>query len=156
SRWRPPSSRAERFETTMSRIVRYLIPVALLAALTGCKDNGPDLTPVAISIAPVVGGPTLISGMTVPLTAMVSNSGGSQPTGQVIQWTSSRPTIASVSTAGNVPAIHTGTAQITAAVGALRSFPVAITVTPGAPSQVGVRTQPAGGASGLPLTTQPV
>jgi hypothetical protein len=126
----------------------------LVGVFARCRDQSPDVTPAAIVIASAA--PTLVSGATMTLSATVSNAGGGALQGQTIAWSSSDATIATVSPAGEVTAARAGEARITASVGLIHSSPTAITVTPGAASQLAIRTQPLGASSGAALTTQPV
>ena len=134
---------------------RYFAGLVAVVALTHCRDAGPDVTPATVVIPPVVSA-TLVSGTSISLTAVVSNAGGGVLTGQLVEWLSADPNIAAVSSAGVVTAIHTGEAQITATIGAVRSLPITLTVTPGAATRLAIRTQPTGAASGVPLATQPI
>ncbi|HEY2851181.1 MAG TPA: Ig-like domain-containing protein, partial [Gemmatimonadaceae bacterium] len=139
----------------MPRLAPHLLALALIAATSGCKDQGPDRAPAQVTISSPPG-TTITSGTTVTLTASVTNAAGTVLSGNTAEWTSTDATIASVTSTGVVTAIHAGSAQITATVGTVHSLPITLTVTPGAAAQLALRTQPAGGVSALPLTTQPV
>ena len=138
----------------MLRIRRYLAPLVVLASLHACTEPGPDVSPATVVVA-VAGLKTIASGQAIALTAVIKNSAGVLLTDQAVSWSSSDPTIVSM-VGGLATGVHVGDAQVTATVGTLKSASVTITVTPGAATQLFVRTQPAGGASGSPLATQPV
>src|SRR5262249_52949231 len=138
-----------------ARVARYLAPIALALGLTYCKDQGPDITPASVALTPSAA-TSIPSGTTLPLTAAVFNAGGGAINQQTLTWSSSDRSIADVSASGVVTGIHTGTAQITATAGTVQSPSVVVTVTPGAASQLAIRAQPAGAASGAALATQPV
>jgi hypothetical protein len=135
-------------------VARTLVPVVLLFAATTCKDMGPDRKPASVAIA-TTATTTLTAGSTVTLIATVENAGGQTLSGDWVEWLSNNPDVATVATGGVVAAHHAGTAMITASVGTIHSAPITVTVTPGAPTQLAVRIQPFGGASGVALTTQP-
>lgn len=131
------------------------ICLLFLAASCGGSGSTPpvDNTPAAIAISPPAS-LTLTSGATSPLTAAVTTREGRPVSGAVVVWSSSDPTVASV-TNGLVTAIRVGTATITATNTTLRAT-VAVTVIAGAASQLALRTQPGGSALGSPLVPQPV
>jgi hypothetical protein len=97
---------------------------------------------------------SLASGSTTTVTASVFTSDGRQLSGQAITWASSNAPVARV-TDGTITGALVGTAGITASVGSVSSTPLNVTVTPGAPAQLTVRTQPAGARVALPFATQP-
>jgi hypothetical protein len=124
----------------------------------GSNNIGPT-TPVDNSVGRVDISPTgavaLASGATSTLSATAFTK-SNQPLGASgITWASSNDAIASVS-GGVVTAKLIGIATITASSGSVSSAGVTVTVSPGAASQLGVKTQPAGAASAATMTTQPV
>ncbi len=131
---------------------RWMV-VPLLWACGGGDSTAPDVAPtVTISSA---AGATVMSGATLSLSASATNRRGAAVSNPVVTWTSSASTIASVSSIGVVTGATVGTATISAAYdGATATF--AVTVTPGVPARLAVRTQPQGAASGIAFTTQPV
>jgi hypothetical protein len=146
-----------------TRLSRALAAVALGAVFVACGGGGdsgttppppPDNTPNRITLS-VTGPLTLASGGTTTVTASVLTRDGRTLTGQTIAWTSSDANVARV-TDGTITAVLVGTANITAAVGAVTSAPLAITTTPGTPTQLTIRTQPGGARVAIPLQTQPV
>lgn len=139
----------------MRRVVSCLGIALLGLAVARCHDQSPDVTPATVTITPV-GSTSILSGATLQLTASVFNAGGDPLNGDVVDWVSADPAIATITPAGVVTGVHTGQTAVTAMLGALQSDPVTVTVSPGAPSQLGIRTQPAGGASGIVLSTQPI
>ena len=137
-----------------------VLSIALVAACGG-GGEGPDNTPASISLTPA-GGVSVQSGATTTIAARVLNRGGSPVTGVSVTWSSGDPSVATV-VGGVVTGARVGTATITAstgATGATGATPitatVGVTVTPGAATQLGMRTQPIGAQIGTPLSTQPV
>jgi hypothetical protein len=98
----------------------------------------------------------MVSGTTLSLTATVTNKRGIPLTNQPVTWSSSDETVASVSSAGVVTGIKVGSAIIRAAAGTITSSGTSLTVTPGAATALGLRTQPSDGQSGIVLRAQPV
>jgi hypothetical protein len=122
------------------------LPVlALFAMVLGVACSEPthvNDTPVSLTLSPSTS--TLDAGKTLQLAAAVMNSDAQPLTAQAVVYTSSAPSIASVSTSGLVTSVGpTGTATITAILGAL-SASASVTVTPGAAARVTkVGTDPA-------------
>ncbi len=113
----------------------------------------PDQTPASIVLAPP--GPlALASGASTTIAATVRASDGHVVTTAPVSFTTSDASIAFVS-ASAVTAVHVGTATITATSGSA-SASLAVTVSPGAAVQLGIRTAPMGSTVGSPLATQPV
>lgn len=100
------------------------------------------------------GAAAVASGSTVQLSATPISSTGSAMQGAVT-WSSSNEQVASVSN-GLVTARLVGSSNITASFGSVTSTPLVVTVTPGAPARLSIRTQPAGAAARIDFTTQPV
>ncbi len=97
----------------------------------------------------------VVSGATVTLTATAFAKDGRSLGGSGLSWASSNDAVASVA-GGVVTGRLVGTAIVTATSGSIVSTGVSVTVTAGAPAQLGVRTQPGGASSGAALVTQPV
>ena len=113
----------------------------------------PDDTPASVTLAPP--GPiALVSGAVTTIVPTVRAADGHVVGAATVAFGSSDATVASVS-AGVITAAKAGSATITATSGSA-SASVIVTVSAGAPAALAVRTQPAGGAVGIPLTTQPV
>lgn len=93
----------------------------LLVTLTSCGVDStlqPNPTPVPTTVTVSPGTSMLDAvGATVQLSAVVQDQNGSPISGQALTWTSSAPTVASVSTAGLVTAVGKGTTSIMAAAG---------------------------------------
>lgn len=110
--------------------------------------------PVAtVTVSPGTG--TIVAGQTLPLTATPKDAGGNPLSGRAVAWTTSDPTVATVSGVGTVTGFGAGTATITAtsegksasAVVTVTQAPVAtVTVAPGA------STLSVGQAAGLSAT----
>ena len=129
---------------------------ALLTALACGGETPvvpPDVTPAAVVVAPSAQA-SLASGQTLTLTAVVQNKGG-QPLTAAAAWSSSDPTVATVS-AGLVTAVKTGSATITAAAGSVVSSAVQVTVTPGPVAALALRAQPANALIRQRFGVQPV
>jgi hypothetical protein len=132
-----------------------LLGVALVGA-ADCKETGPDMTPVVVIINAPAGVVVVTAGVTANISATVANSIGDPVTGQTVTWTSTDQNVATVSSAGLVTGVHVGQTAVIAHVGTISSQPLSVVVTPGAPTKLVIRTQPANAASGAPLATQPV
>ena len=129
-----------------------VLAAAVIAACGGDGTSPPDITPATVTLAPPAA-LTLQSGVTTTLAATVLNRGGKSVTA-VVSWSSSDPTVASVSN-GVVTGVKVGTATVTATA-TPASASLAVTVTAGAATQLGMRTQPVGATIGSVLATQPV
>ena len=86
-------------------------------------------------------------GRSIGLTAIVKDANGTVVTDRVVTWTSSNTAVATVTTAGVVRAVKTGTATITAASGG-KSGTSALTATPAPVGSVTVSPPTATSASG--------
>lgn len=93
-------------------------------------------------------------GDTVRLVAEAKDARGNPVAGARFAWRSSDTTVATVDSAGLARALGEGAARITATGDPLSSG--ADLVVAQVPTQMVIRTQPVGAASGLTLTTQPV
>lgn len=95
----------------------------------------------------------MIPGESLTLTATARFGDGSPATGKTVAWTSSAPSVASVSSAGRVTALATGAATVTATVDGLAAA-AAITVRPPATTTLDVNARVAGaiGPAGGVLT----
>jgi uncharacterized protein YjdB len=90
-------------------------------------------------------------GRTSTLSAVVRDANGTVVTGRVLTWTSSNTTIATVTSAGVVKAIKSGSATITATSEG-RSGSAQVTATPAPVGSVTVSPATITSASGLPVT----
>jgi hypothetical protein len=107
---------------TTSAGLRAVLVGALLAAGTGCGDNGPAspsvTTPTVTGVQVSVGGNAsteLLPGDTRQLSAAAVNSDGTKiDVTSVAEWKSSNPAAATVSSAGVVTAVSEGGADVTA------------------------------------------
>lgn len=135
-----------------------MIAVAVFGAACGGgggDSTGPkptDNTPAGITLSPS-SSISLVSGTTTNITATVTAKDGRTVSANVV-WSADDPNIVSVAL-GSITAVKAGTTNVTARAGTV-SASVAVTVTPGAAFQLGLRTQPIGGTIGGPLSTQPV
>ncbi len=108
-----------RGTTTVSASVGGVISNAVSVAV-GQAVASIDVTPTGVSFQSV--------GEQITLTAVATDAGGSPVPGITFTWTSSDPSVATVSNAGVVTATGPGTATVTAAVGAVTSNPVSVAV----------------------------
>lgn len=117
--------------TKTNRTIVYALAAMMLGACGGGESTTapPDPSIVAtVSVTP--GANTLVSlDETVQLVGAARNAAGGPAEGAVLAWTSSAPTVVSVSGSGLVTAIQTGTATISATAGG-KSGTAAVTVTP--------------------------
>lgn len=132
-----------------------LVAVAMVASMWACGDDS-----VRPNVAPTVSitsssGSTLTSGSTLRLSVRATNREGATVANPPVLWASSSPNVAVISTAGAVTGAVAGTSTITAVYDGV-SAAFVVTVTPGTPVRLSIRTQPTGAASGLPFTSQPV
>lgn len=136
-------------------VILGALSAALIVACGGdSRPTEPDNSVARIELTP--GTPiSLASGSTTTLTAVAYTRDNRSLGSSGMTWSSSSAGVASVSD-GVVTAILVGSATITASSGGVSATGVAVTVTPGAASQLAIRTQPDGASSGLPLRTQPV
>ncbi len=109
--------------------------------------------PVA-SVATVLAASALTVGQTTQATATLRDALGNVLTGRTVTWTSSTPTVATVSSTGLVTAVGGGSTNIVATSEGV-SGTAALSVTQVAGS-LQIQTQPAGAVSGAAFTTQPV
>lgn len=115
--------------------MRYVsgIPAGFSLALAACGGGGSTTEPASTLVITL---PTtsIASGTSVQATASISDgSGGSSPASNVT-WSSSNPTVASVSS-GLITGALKGTATISATSGGLTGQ-VVVTVVPGAPASI--------------------
>src|SRR5688572_16664765 len=81
--------------------------------VTGVASSpGPSTSVASVGVTPAT--LTLTTGQTQQLTATLRDAGGAVLTGRTITWTTSAPTVATVSSSGLVTAVASGTATITA------------------------------------------
>ena len=111
---------------------------ATITATANGKSGSATLIVSAGAISSVVVSPNsanLVSGGTQQLSATVKDGSGNTITGQSVAWSSSDPTVGSVSSSGMVTAVHAGSATITAAAGG-KSGGATLTVNAGAISSI--------------------
>ena len=141
---------------TITNAAARAISAALLLALAACGGGDatqPDVPPVITVTS--ASGTSLSSGSTLQLTATAKDRKGKAVSSPAVTWVSQAPTIASVSGSGLVTGAVVGTAPISATYDGV-SATFSVTVVPGAPVRLALRTQPSGAASGVALTAQPV
>lgn len=134
------------------RLLALVLGISL-AACGGGDSNKPDVSPTVTITS--TSGSTVVSGATLQLNVAATDRKGRPVANPAVQWSSPFATVATVSPSGLVSGAVVGTSAITATYdGVSASFTV--TVVPGAPTRLVVRTQPTGAASGVIFTTQPV
>jgi hypothetical protein len=137
-------------------IAAALLPIVFLSCggdISPPKPTTPPATPASITVSPP--SVALASGSSISLTATVRDQNGAAMTGVTVSWTSSDPSVATISSQGVIVAARAGQSTVTAQTGSI-SAQIAVTVVPGPASALALRTQPAGAAAGVPLTIQPV
>jgi Bacterial Ig-like domain (group 2) len=118
---RSPVQRSPMWSATRSSAPRRSIQglaLALLVAATGCKnekitDVPVDVDRVDVSTAAI----TIQVGQSTSVSAVARSQSGQSLTARTIQWTSSNAAVASVSSAGQIAGVSTGTATISASAG---------------------------------------
>ena len=86
---------------------------AALIGLMACGESTPPTEPAIAQVAVSPPDTTLVAlGATVQLTAVARDAAGTVVSGRTATWQTSQPTVASVTTAGLVTAVGTGTAQV--------------------------------------------
>jgi hypothetical protein len=121
---------------------RLVIRIAAIVAFTACRKDerivstAPQRTPTALRIISPSAGPFAISvGVTIKFGAVVLDQfGDSISHASPVQWTSSDPSVASVSTDGSVTALHAGRTVLHAAVLLPSQIADSLTVTVVAPA----------------------
>lgn len=126
---------------------------AIVDGVTGSAVITVSPVPVA-NVRVTLTDSSLTVGQTAQAVAVLRSASDSILTGRVVVWTSSAPSVATVSSLGVVTAVAGGSANITATSEGI-SASVAITVSQVVGSLV-LQTQPAGAVSGSAFTTQPV
>lgn len=97
------------------------------SVLVTVVENGTNaVARVAIEHAPS----TLTVGASAGLQARVYNTANQELSGQTITWSSSNPSVMSVSGAGVITGLNAGTANVTAAAAGINSLPAAVQVQP--------------------------
>ena len=130
--------------------MRVLARYAALAALLACggdggRSTGPlEQTRLVRSISIAVPGRILV-GDTLTLAADVRDADGALVTGRALSWSSSDPSIATVSDSGRVTGVGPGTAEISASADGTKGT-----------TQVLVAAVPVFGVAIVPLATAPI
>jgi len=95
---------------------KHLAPVAILLAALGsaCGGSSESAPPAVASVTVTLGASSLVAGQSTAASAVLRDGGGNVLTGRTVAWTSSAPSVATVSSSGSVSAIGAGTASIVA------------------------------------------
>ncbi|HTE47308.1 MAG TPA: Ig-like domain-containing protein [Gemmatimonadaceae bacterium] len=138
--------------TLFRRAVRLAV-FAVLSNVISCSSDASstEIQELVNSVVVSLGLQTLTVGQTVQAGAIAHDGAGSTLNGVTITWSSSDPSVASISAAGLVTAIAPGTTQITGAVGT-RSASTTVTVTGAPVAAVTVALSPAAVVVGQPVT----
>ncbi len=134
--------------------LRWLALVALVAlARCGGSSEAPDVPP---TLAIVQGASVAInSGESVALSVRATDQKGRVAAATDVRWTTADSMVVSVSATGTIRGRVLGQASVTASYAGVTASTV-VTVSPGAPATLVVRTAPAGASAGTAFTTQPV
>jgi uncharacterized protein YjdB len=130
---------------TQSGVVTGVLPGTVTITATSEGKSGTSsvtvtLVPVAsVSVQPPTA--TVASGSTTTLTTTVTDQNGTVVTDRPVTWTSSNPSIATVSTTGVVTGALVGTTTITATAGG-KSGTSSVTVTTGPLANIRVTPSP--------------
>jgi len=94
---------------------KHITPVALLLAVLGSACGGSESSPPAVATVTVsLGATSLVTGQATTASAVLRDVGGNVLTGRSVAWTSSAPSVATVTSTGAVAAVSAGTANIMA------------------------------------------
>lgn len=142
----------------MMRAIRSAVPMAMVLVAAACGGGGdpvaPDVPPT-VSVSASGGVATVAAGSTLSLAARVTDKRAQVVASPAVVWSSSTPTVAAVSADGVVTATTVGQTTISAtSLGATGT--IAVSVTPGAPAKLFIRTQPTDVPSGTAFTAPPV
>ena len=155
----PLVHRTRRFESFVSRRSRVLsaLAAATVACGGGASSDGTTVTPTpsVASISLSQTSASLFLTAALQLGATPRDASGNAMSGQTITWTSSSPSIASVTPAGLVTAIGSGTATITAAAGSQSASATITSVAIGVAIDSGVQLFHAHQADAMEMTEVP-
>lgn len=117
--------------------MRRVAPV-VLAFAAACGGGDKPTGPAAVASVSITGAMTALNvGQTVTLSASPRDAGGNPLSGRAVAWTTSNPSLATISAAGLVTGVSPGSVVITATVEA-RSALTVITITQAGPSCGGI------------------
>jgi hypothetical protein len=96
-----------------------LAPFIVIAALAACGDDGTSVDPATAVASVTIEAPrtALSVGSTLQLSATAANAAGTILTGRTIDWISSRPDVATITSDGLVRGVGSGATVISAASG---------------------------------------
>jgi Protein of unknown function (DUF3443)/Bacterial Ig-like domain (group 2) len=127
------------------KLNKLTLVLLVLILLTSCGSSGGGSSttpPTLVSIAVTPANPSIALGLTQQLTARGTYSNSStQNLTSSVTWNSSTPAVATISNAGLVTSVSTGTTTMTATFGNITSNSITITVT--APTLVSIEVTPA-------------
>lgn len=90
----------------MSRVLAFLVPLAILAACGGDSTGTPSDGVASVTVSPET--VSITKGGSTTLTAVIRDGDGNVLTGRSVTWFSGTSTIASVSTSGVVTGVNPG------------------------------------------------
>lgn len=97
------------------RALSLMLTVVALGTSCGADGTGPGQKPVAsVTVAPLLD--TIAPAATVQLTATAKDAAGNPVSGRTVTWSSSSPSVATVSSTGLVTGVDSGSVAITASV----------------------------------------
>ena len=115
---------SRKLEETLRFKVRGLAALLLLVLACGDSGTGPTTPDAAVPTSISLSATSLsfdAFGQTAQLTATVKDQNGLTMGGTSVSWTTSNPSVASVSSAGMVSALTDGTTTITATAGSVQA-----------------------------------
>ncbi|HYR13021.1 MAG TPA: Ig-like domain-containing protein, partial [Mycobacterium sp.] len=107
-----PNGRIDNEDATAIANVAVGVAVPVVGELSPAGSGTPDTAVASVTVSPATA--NLHIGQTVQLTATPKNAAGTILTGRTVTWTSSNPSVATVSPSGQVTGVTPGSASITA------------------------------------------
>jgi plastocyanin len=105
------------------------VPAVFLAACAGGDGATPPAAIGSVEVtAPTAAASFQTLGRTLQFSAQARTTGGDVVPGATIAWSSSTPSVAAISASGLLTVVGNGTTQVRAAVGAVQSTPLTVTV----------------------------
>src|SRR5882762_923591 len=107
-----PNGRIDNEDATAIANAAVGVAVPVVGELSPAGPGTPDTAVASVTVSPATA--NLHIGQTVQLTATPKNAAGSILTGRTVTWTSSNPSVATVSPSGQMTGVTPGSASITA------------------------------------------
>ncbi len=135
------------------RLTIFAMALVLVGLGCGGEGTGPSETVASVEVTPSPA--AVVVGQSLQLTATPRAANGTVVNGRTVTWSSSDPSMVSVSATGVVTGIAPGGPVVSARVDG-KTGSTQVSVAAATATQLGIVTQPASGAqSGLPLSQQP-